>query len=219
MSSICKHAAFPRHHVLLQPAGISILADVLCCALLWPGVLNYAFSDYLWAHAVLLLGPTIATLGLSVQIPIAAVAEAVWGHPRWLTSGATIGMTVAGTLLIMAGFFWGNLAGKGPVPGSHHRNEGESCRESCCEMGLLLWWVRGCVVNEGVACCTLCGVGRRTSHSKAATTSEGCVQRILASHQAWSKLNVQCVGFALCGLAHSWSVAEGLLHLSCCCCR
>ena len=91
------------------------------------GVLNYAFSDYLWAHAVLLLGPTIATLGLSVQIPIAAFVEAMWGHPKWLSSGRTIGMTLGGTMLILLGFFWGNLAGHGEVPGSHHRdgNRGE----------------------------------------------------------------------------------------------
>ncbi len=129
------------------------------------GVLNYAFSDYLWAHAVLLLGaldqrsrapallqfgtlsptqtgvftsriithtttthhapgPTIATLGLSVQIPIAAAVEAALGQAAWLSSGKTTAMTVGGTLLILLGFFWGNLAGKEEeVPGHHHRGE------------------------------------------------------------------------------------------------
>jgi drug/metabolite transporter (DMT)-like permease len=89
-------------------------------------VLNYAFSDYLWAHAVLLLGPTIATLGLSVQIPIAAAAEAAFGHAAWLRSWHTAAMTLGGTGLILLGFFWGNLAGgkEDKVPGGHHRGEG-----------------------------------------------------------------------------------------------
>lgn len=88
-----------------------------------PGILNYAFSDYLWAHAVLLLGPTIATLGLSVQIPIAAVAEAVFGQAAWLASARTTAMTLGGTGLILFGFFWGNLAGGDQLPGAHHRED------------------------------------------------------------------------------------------------
>jgi hypothetical protein len=85
------------------------------------GILNYCLSDYLWAHAVLLLGPTIATLGLSVQIPVAAVVEVFMGTPKWLSSGSSMAMTLSGTTLIMAGFFAGNLAGGGNVVGSHHR--------------------------------------------------------------------------------------------------
>jgi solute carrier family 35 protein F5 len=83
--------------------------------------LNYCLSDYLWAHAVLLLGPTIATLGLSVQIPVAAVVEVLLGTPKWLRSSSSMAMMLSGTSLIMAGFFAGNLAGGGNVVGSHHR--------------------------------------------------------------------------------------------------
>ena len=89
--------------------------------ILLQGVLNYAFSDYLWAHAVLLLGPTVATLGLSVQIPIAAAAEAAAGRAEWLARGATAAMTLGGTALILLGFFAGNLAGGGEAPPGHHR--------------------------------------------------------------------------------------------------
>eukprot|EP00877_Chromochloris_zofingiensis_P012914 jgi/Chrzof1/7877/Cz02g39220.t1 len=87
------------------------------------GILNYAFSDYLWARAVLLLGPTLATLGLSVQIPFAAATDAIRGDAKWLTNGKTTAMTVAGTLLILAGFFGGNLAGDKEVPGHHGQGE------------------------------------------------------------------------------------------------
>lgn len=34
----------------------------------------------------MLLGPTIATLGLSVQIPMAAGADLVMGHAPWMRS-------------------------------------------------------------------------------------------------------------------------------------
>jgi solute carrier family 35 protein F5 len=88
---------------------------------LFAGILNYCLSDYLWAHAVLLLGPTIATLGLSVQIPVAAVVEVLLGTPKWLSSSSSMAMMLSGTTLIMAGFFAGNLAGGGSVVGSHHR--------------------------------------------------------------------------------------------------
>jgi hypothetical protein len=70
---------------------------------------------------VLLLGPTIATLGLSVQIPVAAVVEVLLGTPKWLSSSNSMAMMLSGTTLIMAGFFAGNLAGGGNVVGSHHR--------------------------------------------------------------------------------------------------
>ncbi|WIA11011.1 hypothetical protein OEZ85_011165 [Tetradesmus obliquus] len=96
------------------------------------GILNYCLSDYLWAHAVLLLGPTIATLGLSVQIPVAAVVEVLMGTPKWLSSSSSIAMTLSGTSLIMAGFFAGNLAGGGSVVGSHHRGDLESGSGRCC---------------------------------------------------------------------------------------
>lgn len=87
------------------------------------GLLNYCLSDYLWAHAVLLLGPTIATLGLSVQIPVAAVVEVIIGVPKWLSSARSMVMMLCGTALIMVGFFAGNLAGGGKVAGAHHRGE------------------------------------------------------------------------------------------------
>lgn len=115
----------------LTQAPLCVCADCCSCA----GILNYCLSDYLWAHAVLLLGPTVATLGLSVQIPVAAVVEAIIGHPQWLRSGGAMAMTLCGTALIMAGFVAGNLAGGGHVYGSHHREGecvggGEGCREA-----------------------------------------------------------------------------------------
>lgn len=90
--------------------------------ILLEGILDYALSDYLWARAVLLLGPTLATMGLSAQIPVAAVAELLTGRASWARSPGALVSTLAGTALILAGFFGGNAAAsKEAVPGEHHR--------------------------------------------------------------------------------------------------
>jgi solute carrier family 35 protein F5 len=70
---------------------------------------------------VLLLGPSVATLGLSMQIPVAAAVEPFTGHPAWLHSAATIAMTLMGTALVLMGFVTGTLAAGDRVPGEHHR--------------------------------------------------------------------------------------------------
>lgn len=46
----------------------------------------------------------MATLGLSVQIPMAAVAEFFRDHPAWVKQGSTIAMTLLGTALVFASF-------------------------------------------------------------------------------------------------------------------
>ena len=65
--------------------------------------MDYVVADYTWARAVLLLGPTVATLGMSVQVPVATAADAVMGHPHWLDSWNAVWLTAAGSVLILAG--------------------------------------------------------------------------------------------------------------------
>ncbi|KAG1661194.1 hypothetical protein FOA52_006000 [Chlamydomonas sp. UWO 241] len=74
------------------------------------GMLDYVLSDYLWARAVMLLGPTVATAGLSVQIPLAAATDLLLGNAGWAHSAATVVFTLGGTTLILGGFFYINLA-------------------------------------------------------------------------------------------------------------
>lgn len=81
--------------------------------ILLEGLLDYVLSDYLWAHSVLLLGPTLATLGLSTQIPLAAVADLFLGQPTWVQHVGTVTLTLLGTALILAGFFKVNSSGGG----------------------------------------------------------------------------------------------------------
>lgn len=54
-------------------------------------------SDYLWAKAVLLTTTTVATAGLTIQVPLAAIVDSVMGNAPHL-------MDYLGGLAIMIGF-------------------------------------------------------------------------------------------------------------------
>lgn len=81
------------------------------------GLMDYVVADYTWARAVLLLGSTVATLGMSIQIPMATLADLLLGHPHWLDSRASVAMTAAGTAAILGGVAGINLAGSGSRAG------------------------------------------------------------------------------------------------------
>lgn len=54
-------------------------------------------SDYLWAKAVLLTTTTVATAGLTIQIPLAAIVDSVMGNAPHL-------MDYLGALAVIIGF-------------------------------------------------------------------------------------------------------------------
>lgn len=67
------------------------------------GIVNNVLSDYLWARAVILTTPTIATVGLSLTIPLAFISDAVFNHiSPSLLSGF-------GALLVVLGFVFVNI--------------------------------------------------------------------------------------------------------------
>lgn len=74
--------------------------------------MDYVLADYTWARAALLLGPTAATLGMNIQIPIATLGDLLLGRPHWFDSRLAIALTTAGTVAILAGVFGINLAGE-----------------------------------------------------------------------------------------------------------
>ncbi|KAK4776358.1 hypothetical protein SAY86_005046 [Trapa natans] len=61
------------------------------------GLLDNVLSDYLWAKAVLLTTTTVATAGLSIQVPLAAIVDSLTGNPPPL-------LDYAGALAVMIGF-------------------------------------------------------------------------------------------------------------------
>jgi hypothetical protein len=77
------------------------------------GLVDYVIADYLWARAVLLLGPTLATVGMSAQIPMATIADIFIGQPTWLKQPSTTAVTAAGTVAILAGFIGSNWSPRG----------------------------------------------------------------------------------------------------------
>ncbi|XP_057964584.1 thiamine-repressible mitochondrial transport protein THI74 [Malania oleifera] len=61
------------------------------------GLLDNVLSDYLWARAVLLTSTTVATAGLTIQVPLAAVVDS-------LTGNAPHPMDYLGAAAVMVGF-------------------------------------------------------------------------------------------------------------------
>lgn len=65
--------------------------------LLLAGLLDNVFSDYLWVKATQLTTTTVATAGLSIQVPIAAIVDSITGQaPGWLE--------YLGAVFVMVGF-------------------------------------------------------------------------------------------------------------------
>ncbi|KAH9728863.1 solute carrier family 35 member f5 [Citrus sinensis] len=50
------------------------------CLIVGKGLLDNVLSDYLWAKAVLLTTATVATAGLTIQVPLAAVVDSLTGN-------------------------------------------------------------------------------------------------------------------------------------------
>lgn len=77
----------------------------LLAAALGKGLLDNALSDYLWARAVLLVGPTVASVGLNAQVPLAAGLDAAFGVPRppWTASAGAAAATAAGAVAVVGG--------------------------------------------------------------------------------------------------------------------
>lgn len=70
------------------------------------GLLDNVLSDFLWARSILLIGPTLATAGLALQVPVAALSDALFATPAWLHGGVgpMLG-TFLGAGLVLYGFF------------------------------------------------------------------------------------------------------------------
>ncbi len=122
--------------------------------ILLEGVLDYVVSDYFWAKAVLIIGPTMATLALSVQIPMAAFGDIISDDAAWTKHWMTIMMTVGGTLLIVAGFVGINLGDEDSSSSSSSSSAaaaGSSSRplRSTSQQGLAGWAAR--VYRQGLS--------------------------------------------------------------------
>ncbi len=67
------------------------------------GLCDNVLSDYLWARSVLLTSPTVATIGMSITIPLAMASDAI------LNGGRPDLTAIAGALLVLLGFCMVNI--------------------------------------------------------------------------------------------------------------
>lgn len=102
-------------------SGIESLAGLTAEILLLIGIkglFDNVLSDYLWARAVLLTSPTVATVGLSLTVPLAIVADYVFHRM------APTLVTLAASALVIVGFVLINVSTKNhdakPEPKSTH---------------------------------------------------------------------------------------------------
>jgi solute carrier family 35 protein F5 len=80
--------------------GISGKAVGFVCA---NGIADTVIADYFWARAVLLTSPTVATIGMSITIPIALITD------YFVDGISPHGISVFGALLVVVGFVLVNL--------------------------------------------------------------------------------------------------------------
>jgi len=82
------------------------------------GLADNVLSDYLWARSIILTSPTVATVGLSLTIPLAFLSDAVMGklHRGW--------EEVVGALAVAAGFGLVSWKEKGQVEEEEKEEEG-----------------------------------------------------------------------------------------------
>mmetsp|Transcript_42545 Transcript_42545/g.70997 ORF Transcript_42545/g.70997 Transcript_42545/m.70997 type:complete len:422 (-) Transcript_42545:50-1315(-) len=68
------------------------------------GLFDNVFSDYLWVRAVLLVGPTVASAGMAIQVPIAIFVEILIGHADWIHQYVSASLMIGGGITIVSGF-------------------------------------------------------------------------------------------------------------------
>ncbi|XP_052160647.1 uncharacterized vacuolar membrane protein YML018C [Oryza glaberrima] len=79
------------------------------------GLLDNVLSDYLWAKAILLTTTTVATAGLTIQVPIAAIVDTLTGHAPHL-------LDYIGAAAVLVGFAGINIP-VGTPQGSQQEQE------------------------------------------------------------------------------------------------
>ncbi|XP_020599448.1 thiamine-repressible mitochondrial transport protein THI74-like [Phalaenopsis equestris] len=82
------------------------------------GLLDNVLSDYLWAKAILLTTTTVATAGLTIQVPIAAIVDSITGHAPHL-------LDLVGAAAVILGFAGINIPCQEMTPFTSNERETE----------------------------------------------------------------------------------------------
>jgi solute carrier family 35 protein F5 len=70
------------------------------------GVFDTAVADFCWAKAIVYTSPTVATIGMSITIPLALITDFLIYHE------VPTGVSIGGALLVIIGFVLVNLDDK-----------------------------------------------------------------------------------------------------------
>ncbi|GHP03532.1 hypothetical protein PPROV_000228700 [Pycnococcus provasolii] len=73
------------------------------------GLFDNVLSDYMWARAVLLCGPTVATVSLTAQVPLSVLGEIFLGKFHFISDVLPALSMVVGTFSICGGVFAINM--------------------------------------------------------------------------------------------------------------
>jgi drug/metabolite transporter (DMT)-like permease len=69
------------------------------------GLFDNALADYLWSRAILLVGPTIATVGLQLQVPVSMMLDPLVHQEGWWSRWNSCALEIFGAIIILSGFF------------------------------------------------------------------------------------------------------------------
>ena len=69
------------------------------------GLMDNLLSNYMWAYAVLFIGPTSANVGMSIETPMVVVIDLVTRNASYLSNARSTALNVIGAITIMIGFF------------------------------------------------------------------------------------------------------------------
>ncbi|KAF1323397.1 Drug/metabolite transporter, partial [Globisporangium splendens] len=87
--------------LIFNATGVESLANLtpkIMGLLIFQGLMNSVLADYLWAVAILYTSTTVATVGLSLTVPMAILSD-------WIVHGLSPGwVTIVSSVLVLGGF-------------------------------------------------------------------------------------------------------------------
>lgn len=85
--------------------GMQNLPAKLYGMVMLKGLMDNLLSNYMWAYAVLFIGPTSANVGMSIETPMVVIIDLVTRNATYLSNAKSTVLNVVGALTIMVGFF------------------------------------------------------------------------------------------------------------------
>ena len=95
-------------NIILSLAGKTDIANLparMFGMVMLKGLMDNLLSNYLWAYAVLFIGPTSANVGMSIETPMVVIIDLVTRNASYLSNARSTALNVTGALVILMGFF------------------------------------------------------------------------------------------------------------------